>query len=75
MGTAPSEAIVKHLELARAMLPEALAWRAAPPRPLVRGDELARAAGVRPGRALGRVLAELEEASFAGEMRDPGAGP
>jgi hypothetical protein len=47
---------------------EALLWREDPPRPPVRGDELAKAAGVRPGPELGRVLAELEEAAFAGEI-------
>jgi hypothetical protein len=34
----------------------------------VRGDELARALGVRPGPELGRILSELEEASFANEI-------
>ena len=38
------------------------------PRPPVRGDELARGGGARPGPEIGRVLAELEEASFAGEI-------
>jgi poly(A) polymerase len=34
----------------------------------LRGDELARAVGLRPGRELGWILGELEEASFAGEI-------
>lgn len=67
-GASSDEAIAKHLSLARELLPEALRWRRRPPRPPVRGDELARAAGIRPGPELGRVLAELEEASFAGEI-------
>ena len=50
------------------LLGEALAWRDDRPRPPVRGDELARALGLRPGPELGRILAELEEASFAGEI-------
>jgi hypothetical protein len=37
----------------------------------VRGDELARITGIVPGPELGRVLAELEEASFAGEISGP----
>jgi hypothetical protein len=37
----------------------------------LRGDELARAVGLRPGPEIGRVLAELEEASFAGEVASP----
>jgi poly(A) polymerase len=47
---------------------EALRWRAeGPPRPPLRGDELAEALGIAPGPELGRLLAELEEAAFAGE--------
>ncbi len=68
-GARADEAIGRHLELARALLPEAMEWRRQPPRPPVRGDELARAVGIRPGPELGRVLAELEEASFAGEIQ------
>jgi poly(A) polymerase len=67
-GRGSDEAIRRHLELARELLGEALAWYQGPPRPPVRGDELARAVGLRPGRELGRILAELEEASFAGEI-------
>jgi putative nucleotidyltransferase with HDIG domain len=67
-GSGSDAAIAKHLELAQQLLGEALAWLAEPPRPPVRGDELARALGVRPGPELGRVLRELEEASFAGEI-------
>jgi putative nucleotidyltransferase with HDIG domain len=67
-GRGSDAAIERHLELARQLLGEALAWRSGPPRPPVRGDELAREVGLRPGRVLGRILAELEEASFAGEI-------
>jgi len=67
-GRGSEEAIRRHLELARVLLGEALAWRVQRPRPPLRGDELARAVGLRPGRELGRILAELEEASFAGEI-------
>jgi putative nucleotidyltransferase with HDIG domain len=67
-GKVADEAIARHLRLARQLLGEALAWRARRPRPPVRGDELARAVGLRPGRELGRILEELEEASFAGEI-------
>ena len=34
----------------------------------LRGDELAEAVGLTPGPELGRLLGELEEASFAGEI-------
>ncbi|MGI8903481.1 MAG: hypothetical protein ACR2IP_07465 [Solirubrobacteraceae bacterium] len=63
-----AQAVARHLELARRLLGEALAWLSDPPRPPVRGDELARALGIAPGPALGRLLAELEQAKFAGEV-------
>jgi poly(A) polymerase len=53
------------------MLGEALAWLADPPRPPVRGNELARALGIAPGPELGQILAELEAASFAHEIEGP----
>jgi putative nucleotidyltransferase with HDIG domain len=70
-GRGADAAIARHVELARVMLDEALAWRAQPPRPPVRGDELARAVGLSPGPEVGRILADLEEASFAGEIASP----
>jgi poly(A) polymerase len=70
-GRGSAEAIARHLDLARQLLGEALAWRADPPRPPVRGDRLARALRLRPGPELGRILAELEAASFAGEISGP----
>jgi putative nucleotidyltransferase with HDIG domain len=70
-GRSSDVAIARHLELARELMGEALDWRAAgPPRPPVRGDELARELGIEPGPELGGLLAELEEAAFAGEARD-----
>jgi len=67
-GRGADAAIARHLELARRLLPDALTWRAERPRPPVRGDELARAVGLAPGPELGRILGELEQASFAGEI-------
>ena len=67
-GRGADRAIARHLSLAREMVGDALAWRARRPRPPVRGDELAEAVGLTPGPELGRVLGELEEASFAGEI-------
>jgi putative nucleotidyltransferase with HDIG domain len=67
-GVGSAEAIAKHLELAQQLLGEGLRWAADPPRPPVRGDALARALGLTPGPELGRILAELEEASFAHEI-------
>ena len=63
-------AIARHLEVAELLLAEGLRWRAAPPRPPLRGDDLSQALGVPPGPELGRLLAELEQAAFAGEVPD-----
>ncbi len=68
-GRKADEAIAKHLQLTRELLGPALAWRAnGPPAPLVRGDELADALAIERGPQLGRLLAELEEATYAGEV-------
>ncbi|HEV7751879.1 MAG TPA: HD domain-containing protein [Baekduia sp.] len=68
-GRKAGEAIARHLEVARVVLPEALAYAAFDAQPaLVRGDELARELGIRPGPQLGALLAQLEEARFAGEI-------
>ena len=63
------EAIDAHLELAQRMLCEALAWRRdGRPRAPVAGDQLAEALEIEPGPELGRLLGELEAATFAGEV-------
>jgi tRNA nucleotidyltransferase/poly(A) polymerase len=68
-GRNADEAIAAHLELARNVLVEALAWRSeGRPEPLVRGHELAAALGISPGPELGRLLEEIAEARFAGEV-------
>jgi poly(A) polymerase len=65
------EMIEAHLELAREMLAEALAWhREGPPDPPLRGDELSLELGMSPGPEMGRVLEELRAATFAGEISD-----
>ena len=70
-GRNAEAAIAAHLDLARELMAEALAWRASgPPRAPVRGDELAEELGLEPGPELGRLLAQLEEAAFAGEAGD-----
>jgi putative nucleotidyltransferase with HDIG domain len=61
-------AIESHMALARELVGAALAWRAAPPRLPIRGDEVIQKLGIRPGPEVGRVLEELREASFAGEV-------
>ena len=69
--TASAEMVVAHLELAREILPEALAWhREGPPRTPIRGDELATRLGIERGPEVGRLLAEIEAGVFTGEVRD-----
>ena len=68
-GRNAEPAIAAHLEVARELLGPALARRAEGRRPpLVRGDELVRELGVRPGPQLGELLAQLEEDRFAGAI-------
>jgi poly(A) polymerase len=71
-GRKADEAIAKHLEVARTVLPAALdfaTWRAQPP--LLRGDQLATALGIEPGPSLGTLLAQLDEAHYAGTISTP----
>jgi poly(A) polymerase len=68
-GRKADEAIARHVELARQVLAEALARRAAGTQPpLVRGDELANELGIARGPRLGELLALIAEARFAGEV-------
>ena len=73
-GRRHEPAIAAHLELARELMAEALAWRAqgGAPRPPLRGDELAAELGIAPGPELGRLLGALAEARFAGDVDDRG---
>jgi poly(A) polymerase len=68
-GRKAQEAIAKHFEVARVVLPAALAWKSwtAQP-PLIRGDALADELGLPPGPEVGRLLALLDEARYAGEI-------
>lgn len=66
---ATEEAIEAHVSLAREMLAAALEWRReGPPKPLLRGDELAAELGIPEGPEVGELLAELEAAQYAGEV-------
>jgi putative nucleotidyltransferase with HDIG domain len=70
--TASPEMIAAHLELAREVLPGALAWhRDGPPRAPLAGDELAAALGIDPGPELGRLLGAVEAGVFCGDVRTP----
>ena len=62
------EAIEAHLAVARELAAEAVRWRAAPPAPPLRGDELVRELGIDSGPEVGRLLELLTEAVFAGRV-------
>jgi tRNA nucleotidyltransferase/poly(A) polymerase len=71
-GRKADEAITKHLDVARLVLPAALdfaTWRSQPP--LLRGDELAKHLGIKPGPSLGTLLAQIDEARYAGAVTTP----
>jgi poly(A) polymerase len=68
-GKNAERAIAAHLELAAELMRAALPWRdSGPPRLPLRGDELAEGLDIEPGPELGRLLAQLEEAAYAGEV-------
>jgi poly(A) polymerase len=68
-GDRAHDAVMAHLALARGMLGDALRWRAeGAPRPLLRGDELARELGIPTGPRVGELLEELTAAQYAGEL-------
>lgn len=68
-AVAAPEMIEAHLELVREVLPDALAWHEqGPPALPLPGDELAREAGIAEGPELGRLIAEVQAALFAGEV-------
>jgi poly(A) polymerase len=69
-GKRAERAIEVHMHLARAMLADALQWRAqgGPAAPLWRGDELARELGIELGPQVGELLEELARAQYAGTV-------
>jgi poly(A) polymerase len=67
---AAPEMVQAHLDLARATVAAGLDWhRDGPPEPLLRGDEIAAELGAE-GPEIGKKLAELEAAQYAGEVTD-----
>jgi putative nucleotidyltransferase with HDIG domain len=68
-GRNADAAIVAHLDLARELMSASLDWReTGAPEQLVRGDDLAQALNIEHGPRLGSLLAQLEEAAYAGEV-------
>jgi hypothetical protein len=68
-GSGSRESIEAHVRLAREVLPHALRWRAeGPPKPLIRGDELAAELAIEAGPGLGRLLEQLTRAQYAGKV-------
>ena len=67
---ASSEMVEAHMELAREMLVEALAWHRDPPRPPLSGEDLATELGMEPGPRMGEILEQLRQAAFTGEAGD-----
>jgi tRNA nucleotidyltransferase/poly(A) polymerase len=68
-GDDAEQRITDHLDLARELMAPALEWRASgPPRPPVRGDELAEELALEPGPELGELLLRLEEATYTGQV-------
>jgi putative nucleotidyltransferase with HDIG domain len=68
-GDRAEQAIAAHMHVARAMLADALRWRAeGPAEPLLRGDELGVRLGIAPGPQIGALLEELAKAQYAGEI-------
>jgi poly(A) polymerase len=66
---ASPEMVQAHLDLAKEMLMEALAWhREGSPRPPLTGDELVDELGLSPGPEMGRLLEELRAEAFTGEI-------
>jgi putative nucleotidyltransferase with HDIG domain len=68
-GDRAQQSIEAHLALAGDLLGDALRWRAeGPPKPLLRGDELASEANNPTGPRVGELLEELAAAQYAGEL-------
>jgi poly(A) polymerase len=68
-GDRARESVQAHLRVAAGLLADALRWRAeGPPRPLLRGDQLARELGIPTGPQVGELLEELAAAQYAGEL-------
>jgi hypothetical protein len=68
-GDRAEESTEAHLRLIEGLLADSLGWRAeGPPRPLLRGDELAAKLAIPLGPRIGELLLAISEAQYAGEI-------
>jgi putative nucleotidyltransferase with HDIG domain len=68
-GDRAQESTEAHLRVAGGLLADALRWHAdGPPRPLLRGDELAAKLDIPMGPRIGELLLAIAEAQYAGEL-------
>lgn len=72
-GRKADEAIEAHADLAVELTDRALDWRLNPPKPLLRGNELADALGIERGPRIGQLLAEIAEEQYVGTVADRAA--
>jgi poly(A) polymerase len=67
-GRNAEQAIARHVDLARELMAAALDWRATgPPKPALRGNELAAELDIEPGPELGELMRALAEAAYTGQ--------
>jgi putative nucleotidyltransferase with HDIG domain len=72
-GDRAEESTEAHLRVVGDLLADALRWRAdGPPRPLLRGDELAAKLAIPVGPRIGMLLSAIAEAQYAGEISTSG---
>jgi poly(A) polymerase len=68
-GSKAEKSIEAHIALADRMLGDALRWRQdGPPKPLLRGDQLAQELGIPLGPRVGELLEWLTQAQYTGEV-------
>jgi poly(A) polymerase len=68
-GERAEESTEAHLRVVGGLLTDALSWQAeGPPRPLLRGDELAAGLAIPLGPRIGELLRAIAQAQYAGEV-------
>jgi poly(A) polymerase len=72
-GDRAQESTEAHLRVIEGLLADSLRWRAeGPPRPAIRGDELAAKLAIPVGPRIGELLLAIAEAQYAGEIATSG---